>query len=117
MITTGARHRGSWRHGLADRCYSSAPMSSLKKNLVQQGMKLMGDPRVAKIMQDERVMKALMGAMSVPGKVSTFTNEQAEKLAKAMSLATEDEVNDLRRTIRRLEKDIARLEKEKAQKK
>jgi polyhydroxyalkanoate synthesis regulator phasin len=92
-------------------------MSTLKKNLVQQGMKLMGDPRVAKIMQDERVMKALMGAMSVPGKVTTFTSEQVERLAKAMSLATEDEVNDLRRTIRRLEEEVARLEKEKAAKK
>ena len=91
-------------------------MSTLKKNLMQQGMKLMGDPRVARLMQDERVMKTLMGMMSVPGKVTTFTNEQVEKLARAMSLATEDEVADLRRTIRRLEEEVARLEKEKQKK-
>lgn len=80
---------------------------------MKQGMKLMTDPRVMKIMQDERVMKAVMQMMSVPGKVQTFTNEQVERLAKAMSLATEDEVKDLKRQIRRLEEEVARMEKDK----
>lgn len=87
-------------------------MSSIKKTLLQQGMKLMSDPRVTKLMSDERVMKAVMQAVSVPGKVTTFTHEQVEKLAKAMSLATEDEVNDLKRQVRRLEEEVSRLEKE-----
>jgi cell division protein FtsB len=84
-------------------------MSSLKKNLMQQGMKLMSDPRVLKLMQDERVMKALMQMMAVPGKVQTFTQEQVERLVKSMALATEDEVKDLKRTVRRLEEEIARM--------
>ena len=84
-------------------------MSSLKKSLMSQGMKLMSDPRVLKLMQDERVMKAVMQMMAVPGKVQTFTHEQVERLAKSMALATEDEVKDLRRTVRRLEDELARL--------
>src|SRR5262245_493195 len=88
-----------------------AKMSSIKKTIMKQGMKLMSDPRVMRLMQDERVMKAVMQMMSVPGKVQGFTNEQVEKLAKAMSLATEDEVKDLKRQIRRLEEEVARLEK------
>lgn len=87
-------------------------MSDIKKTLMKQGMKLMSDPRVAKLLQDPRVMSALMQAMSVPGKVQSFTAEQVEKLARSMSLATEDEVNDLKRTVRRLEDDLARLERE-----
>ena len=87
-------------------------MSSIKKQIVKQGMKLMTDPRVMKIMQDERVMKAVMQMMSMPGKVQTFTSDQVEKLAKAMSLATEDEVKDLKRQIRRLEEEVSRLEKD-----
>ena len=86
-------------------------MSSLKKTLMKQGMKLMSDPRVMKLMQDERVMKAVMQMMAVPGKVQTFTHEQVEKLAKSMALATEDEVKDLKRTVRRLEEEVARLER------
>jgi cell division FtsZ-interacting protein ZapD len=88
-------------------------MSSIKKSLMKQGMKLMTDPRVQKLMQDERVMKALMQMMNVPGKVQSFTNEQVERLAKAMSLATEDEVKDLKRQVRRLEEELARLDKDK----
>ncbi len=85
---------------------------SLKKSLMKQGMKLMTDPRVMKLMQDPRVMKAVMAAMSMPGKVQSFGNEQAEKIAKAMALATEDEVNDLKRTVRSLEEEVSRLRKE-----
>jgi len=87
-------------------------MSSIKKTLMKQGMKLMTDPRVMKMMQDERVMKAVMQMMNMPGKVQSFGNEQIEKLAKAMSLATEDEVKDLKRQIRRLEEEVSRLEKD-----
>lgn len=85
---------------------------SLKKKVLQEGMKLMTDPRVMKLMQDERVMKALMAAMSVPGKMQTFTQEQAERIAKAMALATEDEVKDLRRTVRRLEEELDQMRRE-----
>jgi hypothetical protein len=87
-------------------------MSDLKKSLMKQGLKLMSDPRVAKLLQDPRVMNALMQAMAMPGKMQSFTNEQLEKLAKSMSLATEDEVNDLKRTVRRLEDELARIERD-----
>ena len=87
-------------------------MSTITKALMKQGMKLMSDPRVMKLMQDERVMKAVMAAMAVPGKVQTFTKEQVEGIAKAMALATENEVSDLKRTVRKLEEEVARLQKD-----
>jgi cell division FtsZ-interacting protein ZapD len=87
-------------------------MSSLKKSLMKQGMKLMSDPRVMKLMQDERVMKAVMQVMSMPGKVQSFTQDNVEKLAKAMALATEDEVKDLKRTVRRLEEEVSRMQRD-----
>jgi hypothetical protein len=86
--------------------------ASLKKTLMRQGMKLMSDPRVMKLMQDERMMKMLMQVMSMPGKVQSFTHDNAERLAKVMALATEDDVKDLRRTVRRLEEEVARLQRE-----
>jgi len=75
-------------------------------------MKLMTDPRVMKLMQDERVMKAMMTAMSMPGKAQTFARDQLENVAKAMALATEGEVKDLRRTVRKLEEEVAKLRSE-----
>ncbi len=108
------RARAGKRGGqAAARAYvlRSIAMSSFKKSLLKQGMKLMTDPRVMKLMQDERVMKAVMTAMSMPGKVQSFTAEQVQSLAKAMALATEDEVKDLKRTVRRLEEELARLDR------
>jgi hypothetical protein len=83
-----------------------------KKTLMKQAMGVVTDPRVLKVMQDERVMKAVMQVMSVPGKVQTFTQDNVEKIAKAMALATEDEVKDLRRTVRRLEEEMSRMQRE-----
>ena len=87
-------------------------MASLKDNLFKQGMRLMSDPRVVRLMQDERVMKAIMAAMSMPGKAQTFAREQVEHIAKAMALATEGEVRDLQRTVRKLEEELARIKAE-----
>ena len=83
----------------------------LKDRLVSEGMKLATDPRVAKLMQDERFMRLVMTAMSMPGRVQTFTTEQKEAFAKTMGLATADEVKDLKRTIASLEETIARLQR------
>jgi hypothetical protein len=84
---------------------------SWKKALMKRGMELMTDPRFSQVMQDERVMKALMTAMQMPGKVESFTAEQKERVAKALGLPTEQEISDMRRTIRRLEEEVARLKK------
>jgi hypothetical protein len=91
-------------------------MSSFKNSLMQQGMKLMSDPRVMKLMQDERVMKAMMTAMSMPGRAQSFAKERLEEVARAMALATEGEVKDLRRTVRRLEEEIGRMKAERGDK-
>ena len=84
---------------------------SLKKTITTQGMKLMSDPRVLKLMQDERFMKLMMTAMSVPGRVQTFTDEQKEAFAAAMGLAPEQQVKDLQRTVRSLETQLAEMRK------
>lgn len=86
-------------------------MSSFRKNLMKQGMKLMSDPRFAKLLQDERVMKAVVQVMSMPGKLQTFTNDRIDQIARTLNLATEEEVKDLRRQVRRLEDDLTRLER------
>ena len=85
---------------------------SLKKKVMKKALELMADPRVAKLMADPRVMKAVMAAMSVPGKVSSFTAESVEKIAKAMDLPTSDEMDDLKRQVRRLEGELEDMRRE-----
>ncbi len=83
----------------------------LTEKLKTEGLKLAMSPNVAKLMQDERFMKLVIAAMSVPGKVATFTTEQKEAFAKGMGLATADEVRDLRRAVTALEETVARLKR------
>lgn len=73
---------------------------------MKQGAKLMQDPRFMKLMQDERVMKAVMNAMQLRGRVQESFDQRAQRLAKALNLATEKEVKALERTIRRMERDL-----------
>lgn len=84
-------------------------MNDFKKSLLQRGMKLIADPRVLKLMQDQRVTKAVIAAMAMPGKVQHFTQEQRERLAKLLDLATQEELRDVQRTVRRLEDELARM--------
>jgi UbiD family decarboxylase len=81
----------------------------MKQRLMQRGIELMSNPTVMKLMQDERVMKVVMNAMSLPAKVTTMTETAGEKIAKTMHMATEQEVKDLKRTIRRLEEQVETL--------
>ncbi len=83
----------------------------IKDKMRQRGMELMGDPRVLKLMQNEQFMKAMMTAVQVPGKVNTFTTEQAERFAKVARLPTLQEHKDLKRQVKNLKSDVERLRK------
>ena len=85
---------------------------SIKNELQKKGLQLMSDPRVAKLMQNEQFMKAMMTVVQVPGKVNNFTTEQTERFAKSMRLATAQELKDLKRQVKNLENDVARLKKQ-----
>ncbi len=63
---------------------------------MKQGMKLMSDPRVHQsLMQDERVMKAVMQMMAVPGHgAELHATSRSSASVKSIALATEDEVKD-----------------------
>jgi polyhydroxyalkanoate synthesis regulator phasin len=81
---------------------------SFTKSLMSQGMKMIQDPRVMKLMQDPRVMKAMAKGFEIKGKVQQEFDEQAEKLADKLNFATKSEVRELKRTIRKLERELSK---------
>ena len=83
----------------------------IKDEVKKRGLQLMSDPRVGKLMQNEQFMRAMMTVIQVPGKVESFTTEQTERFAKMMRLATSDEMKDLKRQVKSLEAELARLKK------
>jgi hypothetical protein len=82
----------------------------IKEEMMKRGMQMMSDPRVMKLMQNPQFMKVMMTAIQVPGKVNSFTNEQARHLASGLRLATAEELKDLQRTVKRLERELAKLQ-------
>jgi polyhydroxyalkanoate synthesis regulator phasin len=82
---------------------------SIKDEMMKRGMRMMSDPRMMKLMQNPQFMKVMMGVLEVPGKVNTFTNEQARTIASALRLATAEDLKTLERTVKRLEKEVAKL--------
>jgi hypothetical protein len=85
----------------------------IKDEMMKRGMQMMSDPRVAKLMQNPQFMKVVMTAIQVPGKVNSFTNEQAKHLASALRLATAEDMKNLQRTVKRLEKELAKAQESK----
>ena len=85
---------------------------NLKKKVLQHGMKLMSSPSVMKLIQDDRFTKAVVTALSLPGRITSAAQEHTDRIAHMMSLATEQEVRDLRRTVRSLEHQISELKHE-----
>lgn len=76
------------------------------KNLMKMGTEVLQDPRVAKMLQDPRVMKAVAKGFELKGKVQQRFDERVEHLANSLNLATKAEVRELKRTIRKLERDL-----------
>jgi polyhydroxyalkanoate synthesis regulator phasin len=87
---------------------------TLKKTLMSQGMKMMQDPRFMKMMQDPRVMKAMAKGFEMKGKFQQSVDNQVESMANSLNLATKAEVRELKRTIRKLERELKKATTAKA---
>ena len=81
-------------------------MADLKDFLTKKGMELMQDPRVAKLMQDERGSKGMMQAIQLRGKVQEQFEKGVEDIAGALNLATTKEIKDLKRQMKKMEREL-----------
>ena len=81
-------------------------IKTLRETAMREGMKLMSDPRVMKMMQDPRFMKVMMKAFQLRGEMQTAVEKQGKKLARTFKFATRDEVDQLKSTIRSLERNL-----------
>ena len=78
----------------------------LKQQLLNQAMRLMQDPRVMKAMQNPAVLQGVMGAVQLRAKMQQNLESGVQRMAKRFNLATDAEVRELRRTVRRLEREL-----------
>ncbi len=81
----------------------------LKDMLVEEGMRIAGHPAVASVVQDPRFMRLVVMALEVPGKLGELSEEQRLAWLRMLGGAEKREVDDLKRAVRSLEDEIARL--------
>ncbi|MBL8605635.1 MAG: hypothetical protein JNK72_27140 [Myxococcales bacterium] len=87
----------------------------VKKALLEQAMKLAQNPKVMEVAMNPKVMEVAMKAMSLRAQVSSAASGAQSAVARSLNLATRDEVKELRRTIRKLEEQLAESEANKSQ--
>ena len=80
----------------------------MRDYLTKQGLKLMQDPRLARLLQDERVMRAMLQAIELRGRLQERIDVHVEDVARSLNLATKRELRELKRTLRRVEQELDR---------
>ena len=83
---------------------------AVKDKMVGQAMRLMSDPRISRMMGDERVMNVAMKAVGVGGSIKAELDRATRFAAGLLGFATQEEVSALRSTVQSLEDNLAIME-------
>jgi len=89
-------------------------LSDIKTKLMNKGLKLMQSPAVGKIMESEQFGTVVEKAMSMPFKVSNAVMSQKEKVVALLDLATQQDLDEIRRGITRMETVLKDFKKDSA---
>ena len=87
-------------------------MNSLKEKVISKGMGVIQSPAVAKMMESEKVGTVIEKAMTVPFKVSGAIMSQKERLVALFDLATQQDVDEIKRAMSRMEGVLRDIRKE-----
>lgn len=85
-------------------------LDGVKDAVVGRAMRLMSDPRISRVMGDERVINVAMKAVGLGGSIKAELDRASRFAAGLFGLATQEEVSALRSTIAGLEDNLAVLE-------
>ena len=85
-------------------------LDAVKDKVVGQAMRFMSDPRISRVMGDQRVMSAAMRAVGVGGSIKAELDRATRFAAGLLGFATQEEVSALRSTVQTLEDNLAVME-------
>jgi len=86
-------------------------LDKLKQEAMRQGMKLMSNPKVMKMMADPRFMNAISQGFALKGRIQSELECKLKHVAATLNLATKEEVENLKRSLSRMEDSLSHLEK------
>lgn len=85
-------------------------MNRLFSEVQQRLLKLLASEQAMAILANPKAQAALMRIFLLRAELKKKINGQVKSVAKAYSIATNDEVAKLRRTLRELERHVSKLE-------
>ena len=85
-------------------------LDAVKDKVVGQAMRFISDPRISRVMGDQRVMSAAMKAVGVGGSIKAELDRATRFAAGLLGFATQEEVSALRSTVQTLEDNLAVME-------
>lgn len=87
-------------------------IDSVKEKLLATGVELMKSPMVAKLMESEQMGLVLEKALTVPIKVSETFRSHRERLTSLFELATQQDLDELKRALSRMEELLRDIRRE-----
>jgi len=87
-------------------------IDTVKEKLLATGVELMKSPMVAKMMESEKVGIVMEKALTLPIKASETFRSQKERLTSLFELATQQDLDDLKRAVSRMEELLRDLKRE-----
>ena len=88
-------------------------MADWKQEFLKNAMKAMSNPRVQKIISNEKAQKAFAQAFKTSYQLKNQLDDTKAGVAKRMNLATSDDLRSMKRELDRLQRQVERLKKEK----
>jgi hypothetical protein len=85
-------------------------VEKLRQEAMRQGMKLLSNPKVLKMMADPRLMNAISQGFAVKGRIQSEIDHRLRWIAESLNLATKEEVEGLRRNLDQMEMTLNQLE-------
>jgi hypothetical protein len=87
-------------------------LDEIKKMAMAGVTTLMSSPVVAKVLASEKTGVVIEKAMTVPFKISNAVTARKEKIVQMFDLATQEDVDELRRAVIRVEDVLRDIKKE-----
>ena len=90
-------------------------MGSFKDEFMKAAMKALQNPKVQKVMSNEKVQKGMAEAIKASYEVKSQFDEKKKEVAKKLNLATSDDLRSMKRELDRLQRQVSRLKEQQRQ--
>jgi hypothetical protein len=87
-------------------------INKLKQKIIENGAKLMQSDAVEKLMESEQFGVVMEKAMAVPFKVTNALMAGKERLVTVLDLATQEDIDEIKRAMARMESVLKDTEEE-----